>query len=193
MRLDLTPKSVIAFEQVSTWDPRIVTAYHSHYTGSRGAPPGKKLGWAIHTLGRLRGVIVLGEPAYKLAPRRRLGLTDARPLHGTVCCSIYRVEPRISGEPSASEILKAWHQVATAAWVLRYGWEPIHWETMVDAAAVSSEVPGACFRRAGYRSLGETTGRGAKRPSGHSHSTRVWGETSPKLVLYRGPLSRLST
>jgi len=91
----------------------------------------------------------------------------------------------------SSAILRAWHPVAARDWARRYGWEPEHWETLVDPAAVRSTNPGACFRRAGYRSLGMTTGWTARRPPGHTHGPRVWSVGTPKLVLYRGPLARL--
>ena len=166
----------------STWDPALVAAIRRHYTGSRGAPPGKKMAWRVGD-----AFIGLGEPSYKLAPRRRLGLADARPLPHTVCQFIFRrEEPR--GPWRGSDLLKAWHEVCSADWAERYGWEPVHFETLVLPSAVGSAVPGACYRRAGYRSLGMTTGRGARRPPGNTHGPRVWGPTDPKLVLYRGPL-----
>jgi hypothetical protein len=36
----------IALLEVSTWHPSFVAAIRAHYTGSGGAPPGKKLAWA---------------------------------------------------------------------------------------------------------------------------------------------------
>lgn len=68
-----------------------------------------------------------------------------------------------------------------------YGWAPVHWETSVRSDAVTSAVPGACFRRAGYRRLGQTTGRGAVRPEGHGHTVRVWVDTPPKIVFLSRP------
>lgn len=176
------------FEMGSTWDRDFIAAIRSHYPGSKGPPYGKKSAWRIIENGRLRGWIGLGEPSFKLAPRRRLGITDARPLPETVCIFIYRV---FEGVELASTILRAWHPVAAGTWQQRYSWRPVHWETLVDPAEVRSPVPGACFRRAGYRSLGMTTGRGARRPVGRAHGKRVWGNTSPKLALYRGPLARI--
>lgn len=146
------------------------------------------MAWRIVESGATRGWIGLGEPCFKLAPRRRLGLLDARPAAGTVCNFIFRVSP---GEERASIILRAWHPVAAAEWADRYGTAPTHWETLVDPSKVASVVPAACFRRAGYRSLGMTTGRTARRPPGHTHGSRVWSDGTPKLVLYRGPLARL--
>ncbi|NBC16392.1 MAG: DUF4338 domain-containing protein [Bacteroidetes bacterium] len=176
------------WEVASTWDPRFLAALRVHYSGSAGPPPGKKAVWQVLDGGRHRGWVGLGEPAYKLAPRRRLGLNDARPLPRTVSVFVFRLDP---GPSLASAVLRAWHPVATSAWSQRYGWEPEHWETMVDPDAVASPVPGACFRRAGYRSLGLTTGRSARRPPGSTHGPRVWADAAPKLVLYRGPLPRI--
>jgi len=173
----------------STWNSDFIAAIKRHYTGSSGPPPGKKLAWRIVEDGVVRGFIGLGEPAFKLAPRRRLGIETARPLERTVCCFIFRLEA--PGASKASAILKAWHEQAALDWLVRYGWMPEHWETLVDASVVAGSVPGACFRSSGYRSLGETTGRSARRPPGHTHGPRVWGNATPKLVLYRGPLARL--
>lgn len=176
------------FRQVSTWDPSLVSAIRRHYTGSRGAPPGKKMAWVVSLNGQDVAWYGLGEPAYKLAPRRRLGLTDARPLEHTVCDFIYRLETR---ELVASELLAELQSEAAHGWAERYGWEPVHWETLVQPNAVATEVPGYCYRRIGYRSLGYTTGRSARRPPGNTHGPRVWSDAPKKLVLYRGPLRRV--
>lgn len=185
---------MIEFRLVSTWNPRFLAAIHAHYTRSAGPPPGKKLAWEIREEGEHRGWIGLGEPSFKLAARRRLGLADARPLPLTVCNFIYRLDEK--GPTRASAILKAWHGPASIDWAYWCGWRPVHWETLVDPAEVGpgddkdEHVPGYCFRRAGYRSLGDTTGRTARRPAGSTHGARVWSDGSVKLVLYRGPLKR---
>jgi len=88
-------------------------------------------------------------------------------------------------------VLRAWHVVAAREWNTRYGFVPLHWETMVDSAQVESEVAGACFRRAGHRHIGDTTGRGVRRPAGATHGARVWGDTPVREVFYRGPLARI--
>lgn len=188
----------VSFVPISTWDPEFVKAIRAHYTGSRGAPPGKKLAWRIFEDGRHRGWIGLGEPTFALRARKRLGIMDGRALPFTVNNFIYRLDAE--GYVRASDILKAWHTVAAEAWLQRYGWMPIHWETMVQPDAVESENPGACFKAAGYRSLGMTTGMTAKRPPGHSHSPdggygkRIISHGAPlKLVLYKGPLVRVGS
>ncbi len=186
-QLLLTVDSPLTIEPCSTWAPDFVAAIRRHYPGSRGAPPGKKQAWRIWEERQHVGWVGLGEPAFKLAPRRRLGLDDARPLPLTVCCFIYRLEGARTF--TASSILRAWQPIAAADWCRRYGWRPEHWETLVGQGAGGN--PGACFRRAGWRSLGMTTGRSARRPAGHTQGPRVWGDSTPKLVLYRGPLHRV--
>lgn len=111
-----------------------------------------------------------------------------------MCCSIFRLE----GEhvTPASQILRAWHSIAEVDWAERYGWVPVHWETMIGPDTMPGRDAhtgplGACFRRAGYRPLGMTTGRSARRPAGSTHGPRVWSDSEPKLVLYRGPLPRI--
>lgn len=177
----------LAFIPISTWAEDFVGAIHRHYTESKGAPPGKKLAWRIIENGRVIGWIGLGEPSFKLAPRRKLGLLDARPLPETVSNFIYRLEgPRTA---KASQILRAWLPVAAQGWKDRYGWLPVHWETLIGQG--DAKNMGACFKRAGFRSLGLTTGRSARRPPGHTNGARIWMDSTPKLVLYHGPLARI--
>lgn len=192
---------MIEFVPISTWQADFVAAIRRHYTESRGAPPGRKLAWEIVEDGALRGWIGLSEPAFKLAARRRLGLTDARPLPGTACNFIFRLER--PGAVRASEILRAWRVVAASGWAERYDEELVHFETSIDPSKVASSVVGACYRRAGYRHIGQTTGRTCRRPAGGGagigeHGTdnwpkgRVWTDGSVKEVFYFGPLPRIS-
>lgn len=182
--------SAVSFEACSTWAEDFRGAVLRHYTGSKGAPVGKKQGWRVYEhVGRITnliGWIGLGEPTYKLAPRRRLGLQDARPLERTVNNFIFRLEgARLT---SAREILRRWMPIAAECWERRYGWRPIHWETMVGQG--DAKVLGACFRGARWRRLGWTTGRTARRQTGNAHGKRVWSDATPKLVFYFGPLAR---
>lgn len=179
----------LRFEEISTWAPDFVAAIRRHYPGSRGAPYGKKIAWRIYEDGIMRGWIGIGEPSFKLAPRRRLGIEDARPLPHTVNNFIFRLEA--PGNSRASDVLKEWHQVAAEAWLRRYGWAPEHWETLIQCNETQSEVCGASYRRAGYRHIGPTTGRSARRPAGHTHSARVWVAAPVKELFYRGPLARI--
>ena len=181
-------ESVLSFYRISTWETRFVAAIRRHYSGARGAPVGKKMVWEIHESGILRGWIGIGEPTYKLAPRRLLGLSDGRPAPRTVGNFIYRLER--PGHFKASAILRAWHDVATREWEQAYGWCIEHWETLIDPSKTASVVCGACYRRAGYRHIGSTTGRSCSRPGGHSHGARVWRDGSIKEFFYRGPLER---
>jgi hypothetical protein len=181
---------MLSFNRISTWEPGFVAAIRRHYTGSRGAPVGKKMAWEIHEDGMLRGWIGLGEPSFKLAPRRLLGLEDARPAPRTVGNFIFRLE--LPGTTKASGILRKWHLVAERDWADEYGWTIQHWETLIDPSKTASVVCGACYRRAGYRHIGSTTGRSCSRPVGHSHGPRVWRDGTVKEMFYRGPLVRIS-
>lgn len=160
----------------STWEPAFVAALREHYTGAAGPPPGKKLAWEITETGpdwigeRHRGWIGLGEPSFKLAPRRFLAgrtasevaiLRGARPLPRTVSCFVYRLTA--PGEALASEILRMWEREAHRDWHCVYGWPPEHWESMCQPGATASPVVGACFRRAGWRPIGMTHDDGQDR------------------------------
>jgi hypothetical protein len=152
------------------------------------------MAWRIRLEGETIGWFGLGEPAYKLAPRRRIGLEDARPAPLTVGNFIFRLE-REAAEPTASDVLRDLLPEFLDDWQRRYGWMPLHIETLVDPGEVGlgrvDHVAGYAYRRAGFRSLGMTTGRSARRPPGATHAARVWMDSTPKLVLYRGPLARL--
>ena len=180
----------IHFELVSTWAPDFVAAIHRHYTRSRGAPFGKKLAWRIFEGSQLVGWIGLGEPSFKLAPRRTLGLEDARPAPDTVSCYIYRLESA-GRTTSAACILRLWHPQAVRDWQERYGRAPVHFESMVGQG--DEKVMGACFRSARWRALGWTTGRSARRPAGATHGACIWSDDQPKLVFYLGPLKRVAS
>ncbi len=165
-----------------------------HYTESKGSPAGKKLGWGIWEGSALRGYLGLAEPSARLAARRALGIENIEPLPGTYSNFFYRLEA--PGAWRASEILIAWHSQLADDWAERYplgakyptSHRPVHVETMVDAGKIASVNPGYCYKLAGYKVIGGTTGRGARRPPGSTHGPRVWGDVSRKIVLYHGPL-----
>jgi hypothetical protein len=179
---------LLKFERVSTQDSWFLKTLREHYTGSRGAPYGKKLGYIVFADDdEPIAALGLGEPTFKLAARRRLGLEDGRPLPYTVNNFLYR---RVSNlGPSGSHLLRTWHEIASDDWETRYGWRPVHWETLVDPAHVPGSVPGLSYLRIGYRQLGMTTGRTVRRPT---HGRREWADGPQRLVLYRGPLVRRS-
>ena len=190
---------MISLSTVSCRDPEFLRWLRRHYTGSRGAPPGKKICVRIEEDGRLVGFFGLAEPSYKLAPRRRLvgrtpveqaQLDAARPLPHTVTNFVFRLEGH---HAKASSLLVVAERFALDAWASR-AWStgraprPEHIETMIGQG--DARNPGACFKRVGYRSLGMTTGRSARRPPGATHGARIWQDAAPKLVLYHGPLAR---
>lgn len=173
------------FLPTSGGSPDFLAALRSHYPKSQAPPPGRKILFRVLERYTHRAWIGFGEPPFKLRARRRLGLENARPLPGTTCCYIYKAD---RGVLLASAILKKVHPIASAEWARLYDEEIIHWETLVDPTKITSVVPGACFRRAGYRSLGMTTGVEVNRLNGKRVFTQGG---SKKLVLYRGPLPRL--
>jgi hypothetical protein len=175
------------FVPVSSQDPRFLASLRRHYTKSAKAPYGKKQVWEIYEEDgesiALVGYLGLGEPIFRLAVRARVGRRpDDRA--NTASNFIYRLEgPRVS---LASDILKAWIPVAQADWKARYGEELIHIESLIGQGEPGN--PGASFKAAGFRTLGMTSGRTARRPA---HGKKVWSNTTPKLVLYWGPLARV--
>ena len=64
----------------------------------------------------------------------------------------------LSGEP-ASELIRSALEMTVREWVRRYGELPEETlQTEVRAAAVRSEIPGYCYRRAGWVKYRETRG-----------------------------------
>ena len=184
------PGKRLAFEPISTRHPEKMAALLEHYPGSKGPPYGKKQGFRIWEDGQHRGWFGVGEPSFALGARRSVG-RNPKDRANTVNNYMYRLDA--PGERKASEILNELIPEAEERWIRRYGPENRieHWETMVDPAAVKSQVPGASYRRAGFRSLGPTSGLSFRRPAGHGQGSRIRVPGTQKLVLYRGPLDRV--
>jgi len=92
--------------------------------------------------------------------------------------SRFLVFPWVRVPHLASHVLGLLARQVREDWQARWGYRPVLMETFVDPA----HHRGVCYRAAGWRVLGETTG-GGLRLRGHSY------RTSPKLVLAR-PLVR---
>jgi len=184
------PKGGVAFHAISTWDPDFKAAILRHYPGSKGAPPGRKQAWAIEDSTGVCGFIGIGEPSFALAARRNLEGRDTYDKDGTWNIFMYRLERRCAGK-RAGEVLKLWHEIGPCEFEERYGVKAIHFETIVGDKEVKAAVPGATFRRAGYRVIGRTSGLGAKRPPGHTHGKRkIVKHGKRRLVFYKGPAPR---
>ena len=133
--------------------------------------------------GGILGIIAAGEPMFRCAPRdRALALNLAPgvpPPRWLVACVAFRVEGAPFGV--ASRAIALWRASVAQDWSERYGDAVRAWETLVGPPR-----SGACFRHDGWRRVGYTTGRGARRPGGHGHSKRIWIDTGErKMVLLR--------
>ncbi len=188
MMLRLREPDRLSIERVSTWLPEKVAALKRHYTGSAGPPPGKKIGYRIVEGDQVRGYAGYGEPSFKLGARRMVG-RDPADRSGTVNNYMFRLEN--DGTHKASEILRELEARVAHDWRAQYGWEPQHWETMIDPDAVMSDVVGGSYRKAGYRRLGPTSGLSFRRPTGRGSGPRLEVPGTQKQVFYRGPFDRV--
>lgn len=170
-------------ERVSPNDSEYAAIWSRHYTRSRGAI-GRQTHYLVRLGGRVVGIVAAGEPMFRNRARdRALGLVYAHdkepPPRWLASCVAFRVEGAPHG--FASACLAEFRAGAASDWKREYGDEIMAWETTVEPPRY-----GACFRKDGWRRVGRTTGRGARRPAGHGHGRkRVFVATTRKIVLVR--------
>lgn len=177
------------FHLVRGSDPGLVRAIQRHYPGSKATPGGRCLCWQIVENDRTIGYIGLGDAMPHLQARRKLGLKSSLAMKHSVCVFMYQLVDRSKRVSEASTILAKWHGIASWCWLIRYNWRPVHWETFVNPLLIRErDNPGACFKRVGYRTIGMTSG------TTHCYSKhRTPEQNASKIILYKGPLARIST
>jgi len=112
---------------------------------------------------------------------RWIGWTDVQRLQRlawVVNLSRHLVFPWVRVPNLSSHVLAQLSRRIESDWEGRWGYRPVLMETFVDP----SSHEGSCYRAAGWRFLGMTTGEGLVRP-GHSYTT------TPKKIFVK-PLSR---
>lgn len=180
--------SSLWFEMIGKGHSGLIQAIKRHYPGSKRPISGRCMCWEITETEGVIGYIGLGDTTLNLVARKRLGTGSAYKLHESVCVFMYQLVDQRKRYNCASTILKRWESIASKCWFLRYGWRPMHWETFVNPQLIKEkDNPGACFKRAGYRTLGWTSGKSAQ----HYHPERTVAQNSRKIVLYKGPLARI--
>lgn len=86
----------------------------------------------------------------------------------------FLIFPWVEVQHLASHVLGQLAKRVRPDWQQRWGYEPVLMETFVDPAHYS----GTCYRAAGWIKLGQTTGRGLRRP-GKDYTS------SPKLIYVK--------
>jgi hypothetical protein len=128
---------------VSRTDPRLYALYRRHYSAEKNArwrrPGNTNSAGAGSTLCLLT---VPGDAAFVWL-KNTIERYDGQE---GVCCTLFRNE----GPYRASELIR---EAEALAWAL---WPGERLFTYVDAKRVAGEVPGYCFRRAGWRRTGQS-------------------------------------
>jgi hypothetical protein len=144
------PENALWRELVARW----------HYLGYRlhGGAQLRYLAWDAQ--GRLLAAMEFSASAWKVAARDRLigWTTEQRMarLHLVVDHSTFLILPWVKVRLLASSLLGQVARRLPEDWRTRYGYAPVLLETFVD----SHRFFGTSYRAAGWRCLGETTGRG---------------------------------
>ena len=154
-----------------------------HYLGFRvqGGAQLRYLAWDAH--GRLLAAMDFSASAWKIAARDRLigWNTDQRMgrLHLVVNQSTFLILPWVKVRFLASSLLGQAVRRLPSDWAARYTYAPVLLESFVD----SHRFFGTSYRAAGWRCLGETTGRG--RNDRHNRRTH----RQPTCWIFIRPLS----
>jgi hypothetical protein len=179
-RADLGPitlRPVADKDEVALWRELVA---RWHYLGFRlhGGAQLRYLAWDAQ--GRLLATMEFSASAWKVAPRDRyIGWTAEQRmarLHLVVDHSTFLILPWVKVRFLASSLLAQVARRIPADWRARYGYQPVALETFVD----SHRFFGTSYRAAGWRCLGETTGRG--RNDRHHRRTHRQPE---KFVFFR--------
>jgi Domain of unknown function (DUF4338) len=155
-----------------------------HYLSYR-VPVGANLRYLVYS-GRGEQVLACllwSSPAWKMAPRDQwIGWNReqrAQNLQWVVNNSRYLILPWVRVRGLASKILGQCARQLPGDWELRYGYQPLLLETLVDAR----RFRGTCYRAANWIRVGQTQGRG-RMDSKH----RAQGLAPKDIYLY--PLCR---
>jgi len=128
------------------------------------------------------GCVLLAGAAKAIAVRDRwIGWDKQVRLHNlpwVINNTRFLIFPHIRIPHLASHVLGQLARRVAADWHGQWGFSPLLMETFVDPR----QFAGTCYRAAGWKLLGETTGRGLARPGRRYHS-------SPRLILVK-PLDK---
>jgi hypothetical protein len=176
--------------QVALWNEYVERFHPLGYKGAFGY----RLRYFIRCGEQPLGCVLLAGAARAIAVRDRwIGWSAGARLHNlprVINNSRFLIFPHVEVPHLASHVLGQLARRVATDWQSHWGFAPVLMETFVDPRRFA----GTCYRAAGWRVLGETSGRGLARPGKCYHS-------SPRLVLVkplqadcrgllcRGPLS----
>lgn len=165
-------------ERTALWNEYV----ERHHPLGYRRPFGCTLRYFIESSCGLLGCVLLAGAARAIAVRDEwIGWTESlrlRNLPWVINNSRFLIFPWVKVKHLASHVLGQLARRVEQDWAECWGYRPVLMETFVDPL----HFQGVCYQAAGWTLLGQTTGRGLRRPGRHYNST-------PKLVFVR-PLVR---
>ena len=169
-------------------DSRLLTLMQNHYSHPNGFV-GRSICYAVNYDNVYYGHTIAGSATLHLPNRNEFFDITKCDLNQIVNNIFFHVEPINGSYPCRNfvqKVIKAWRERVIIDWFNKYGDEVIGFETLV-------EIPrtGDCYKRDGWKEIGQTKGFTCKRVAGKSTDSwtgqRVWDYKNlrPKLVLAR--------
>jgi len=165
---------VVDVEERRLWNEYVQRYHRLGYK----SPFGYRMRYFICARGVLLGCLLLSGAAKSLGARDRwIGWSDQlrlRNLSWVVNNSRFLIFPWVEVKNLASHVLGLLRRQVSVDWENRWGYRPVLMESFVDPAYYE----GSCYKAAGWRQLGMTTGEGLVRPGKHY-------TTSPKMIFVK--------
>jgi hypothetical protein len=165
---------VTTAQEVGLWNEYVERFHPLGYKGAFGY----RLRYFIRSGTQTLGCVLLAGAAKAIAVRDRWIGWNARArlcnLPWIIDNSRFLIFPHVQIRHLASHVLGQLARRASADWQRQWGFSPLLMETFVDPRRYA----GTCYRAAGWKLLGETSGRGLVRPGKSYRST-------PRLVLVK--------
>jgi len=165
---------VTTAQEVGLWNEYVERFHPLGYKGAFGY----RLRYFIRSGSQPLGCVLLAGAAKAIAARDRwIGWNEParlRNLPRVINNSRFLIFPHVRIPHLASHVLGQLARRTRADWQRQWGFTPLLMETFVDPRRYA----GTCYRAAGWKLLGQTSGRGLARPGKSYRST-------PRLVLVK--------
>jgi hypothetical protein len=176
----------IVLQEVGKLEPRLKIHMEDHYSKPKGFV-GRSICYLVFVDGRWYGSIVAGS-ATKFLPGRKefFGEIDLKNIVNNVFYHVEKLEGRYPLGSFTAKVLREFRRNVIKHWPLKYGDAVLGFESLV-------ELPrsGNCYKRDGWKLVGQTKGFTCKRIAGKGTDSwsgrRVWDTENlrPKLVFMR--------
>jgi len=158
-----------------------------HYLGYR-KPFGCVLRYFVVSGGQALGCLLMAGAAKSIGVRDRwIGWTERQRLRNLpwiINNNRYLIFPWVRVKHLASHVLAQLARRVRVDWEGHWGYKPVLMESFVDPA----RYQGSCYRAAGWSCLGQTTGRGLRRPGREYTTTRKMIYVKPLVGDFREQL-----